>query len=606
MGASGNVSSVRRHQVLDDAGAPARVPFALATSPVMARTTGGLFVMGGVLGMTLAILMPHEGPGNRVVVAIVAIGALVFGIGLAVIGDLVHPRTHQLLVPLGTILISATIQQSTSNTAALALASFYVFVACDSSFFFSWLRAAAQIVFAVACCMIVLASRDGLPWWSGLVPSGVTIAVGAVVGVLARLASDADIDSLTGLLNRRGFDTRLHLEIARATRTGLRPALILFDLDRFKTVNDELGHRSGDAVLQKVADSWQQLLGPSRILARYGGDEFALLVPDMSEQGAIALADQMRESIAFGCSAGVTSWQPGESGSFLVSRADVGLYRAKQAGRNRTVLESSRRPPLAVELVEAIARETLDVHYQPIVSLTDGGTIVGVEALVRWKSVTQPSVSTEEVIRVAEENGLIANLDRFVLYRACRDALDIQQSVPGQSMILNVNVSGLELVEKDYVARVDEVLRATGWPADQLILEVTESVLDVNTPTAISNLGELRGRGIRIAIDDFGTGYSSLSRLKTLPTDFLKLDGSFITSITDEGEAPPLLEVIALLSVSLGLPVIAEGVENEHQAAVLASLGYSLAQGYFYGYPQSAPDIAKQLSRDAQVPLPGR
>ncbi|MFH5208413.1 putative bifunctional diguanylate cyclase/phosphodiesterase [Antrihabitans sp. NCIMB 15449] len=592
---------MRRTQRLGEAGAPARVPFALATSTVMARTTGGLFAMGGILGTVLSVLMPHDGPGNRLVVAVAAFGAVCFGLGLVVIGDRVRPSTHQILVVFGTILITVAVHQSTSNAAALSLASCYVFVACDSSFFFSWFRAAGQILFAVVCCMTVLMLRPELPWWSGLIPSGVTIAVGCVVGVLARLASDADIDSLTGLLNRRGFDRRLHLEIARATRTGLRPALILFDLDRFKTVNDELGHRSGDAVLQRVADQWQKLLGPTRILARYGGDEFALLVPDMSEQGAISLADQMREAIALGCSAGVTSWQPGESGSFLVSRADVGLYRAKQAGRNRTVLESSRRPPLAVELVEAIARETLEVQYQPIVSLVDDGQTVGVEALVRWQSLTQPSVTTEEVIRVAEENGLIGNLDKFVLYRACRDAHDFQNAVADRRLILNVNVSGLELVEKDYVGRVDEVLRATGWPAAQLVLEVTESVLDVNTPTAITNLTELRTRGIRIAIDDFGTGYSSLSRLKTLPTDFLKLDGSFITSITSEGEAPPLLEVIALLSTSLGLPVIAEGVENSHQAAVLTALGYSLAQGFYYGKPQSARGLIDSLGTPTSV-----
>ncbi|MBJ8348540.1 bifunctional diguanylate cyclase/phosphodiesterase [Antrihabitans sp. YC2-6] len=565
----------------------------------MARTTGGLYAMGGILGTTLSILMPHDGPGNRGVVAVAAFGAICFGAGLAVLGDRVRPRTHQVLVGVGTILITIACHQSTSPIAALALASFYVFAACDASFFFSWLNASVQIVFAVVCCMGVLLARGDLPWWAGLVPAGVTVAVGGVVGVLARLASDADIDSLTGLLNRRGFDRMLHLELARATRTGQRPALILFDLDRFKSVNDELGHRSGDAVLQKVADEWQQMLGGNRILARYGGDEFALLLPDMSEQAAITLADDMRERIALGCSAGVTSWQPGESGSFLVSRADVGLYRAKQAGRNRTVLESSRRPPLAVELVEAIARETLDVHYQPIVSLTDGGATIGVEALVRWTSVTQPSVTTQEVVRVAEENGLIANLDRFVLYRACRDGLELQAALPDRPLILNVNVSGLELVEKDYVGRIDEVLRATGWPAAQLVLEVTESVLDVNTPTAIANLGELRARGVRIAIDDFGTGYSSLSRLKTLPTDFLKLDGSFITSITSEGEAPPLLEVIALLSVSLGLPVIAEGVENQFQAAVLSSLGYSLAQGYYYCNPQPVKALVERLSKEA-------
>ena len=160
-----------------------------------------------------------------------------------------------------------------------------------------------------------------------------------------------------------------------------------------------------------------------------------------------------------------------------------------------------------------------------------------------------------------EENDLIASLDRFVLRRACLDAHSLQQATIDRALTRNVNVSGLELVELGYVARVDEVLQATGWPPRQLVLEVTESVLDVDTPTAIAALHELRARGIRIAVDDFGTGYSSLSRIKTRPTDFLKLDGSFTAAITSDSSAPPLLEAIALLGVALGLPVIAEGVE---------------------------------------------
>lgn len=575
----------------------------LATSTVMARTTGGLFLLGGLLGLFVTTQMP-DGPGNLAIVYGAAIAAVVFGALLLVWGERIPPRYHEGLVVVGSILITLAIYQSTGPIAALSLASFYVFVACDASFFFTWFRSILQIGFAVICCVVVLTVRDDLPWWSTIVPAGATIAVGAAVAVLGRLASDADIDALTGLLNRRGFDRALAGEIGRAGRSGTQPALVLLNLDRFSAINEQRGYRAGDLVLQSIAENWRSLIGPKHRLARYGGDEFALLLPDLTEVEAMAMTEKLRAASSTGCSAGVTSWQPGESASFLVSRADVGLYRAKQAGRNRTILESSRRPPIALELFEAIARETLDVHYQPIVSLQDGAKAVGVEALVRWSSTTQPGVTPEEVIRVAEEHDLIAKLDQLVLHHACHDAVQLQVDAV-EPLVLSVNVSGLELIEADYITRVDEVLRATGWQAHQLVLEVTESVLDVDTPAAIDTLRALRARGIRIAIDDFGTGYSSLSRLKTVPADFLKLDHSFVTAITPDADAPPLLEVIALLSVALGLPVIAEGVENEHQAHVLTDLGYLLAQGFHYGKPQSSVDIAAVLAPPAATAAQG-
>ncbi len=283
-----------------------RAPSALATSTVMARTTGALFLMGGLLGVWITALMP-EGPGNLIIVSAAALASVLFGIGLLIWGDRLHLRSHQALVTVATLLITIAIAQSTSNTAALSLATFYVFIACDAAFFFSWMMAAAQIGFAVACCMTVLASRPDLPWWSGLIASGATVAVGGVVGVLGRLASDADIDVLTGLLNRRGFDRVLNHEIARVPRSGTRPALVLFNVDRFGSINDQHGYRAGDGVLRDIAESWSDILAPKQVLARYGGDEFALLLPDTNEQGAIAITERFRTAISMGCSAGVTS-----------------------------------------------------------------------------------------------------------------------------------------------------------------------------------------------------------------------------------------------------------------------------------------------------------
>ncbi len=562
---------------------------------VMARTTGAFYVMGGALGLILTAVAPGD-EGNRPLVGSAAFVALLLGISLLIWGPRLPHWAHHLYVGTATVLVTIAVHWFPNTVGAISLAAFYVFVACDAAIFFSWRWLGAHLAFAIVCCLWVVPSR-GLPWWSGLIPAGITVGIGIVVGILTRMASNADIDVLTGLLNRRGFDRVLSNAIAHATRTGQGLALVLVDLDRFQKINDHLGHRAGDAVLQRVADTWAGLLSPDQRLARYGGDAFAVLLPNTTEQAAILLTEQLRAAVTTGCSAGVTSWQPGESGSLLVSRADVGLYRAKQAGRNRTVLESSRQLPLAVELREAIDRGTLDVQYQPIVSLTDGATrAVGVEALLRWSSQAQPEVTTEGLIRVAEEYDLISDLDELVLRRACADAARLQETFAQLDLTLNVNVSGLELAETDYADRVSGILTETGWPADQLVLEVTESELAAESDTAIANLHKLRDRGVRIAIDDFGTGYSSLSRLATLPSDILKVDQSFVAAIRSDSPAPPLLGVIAALSKSLDLQVIAEGVETEHQAAVLTELGFALAQGYHYSDSHPVSELINDLN----------
>jgi diguanylate cyclase (GGDEF)-like protein len=561
----------------------------------MAYTTGALFAVSGTLGVVIATRMP-PGPGSMTVVYGVAAAAIFVGVSLVVWGHQLRSVHHQVLAAMGTVMLTIAIYESTSPIAAVALASLYISVAIDVCVFFGWASAAAQMLFAVACCMTVLALRPGTPWWSGLVASGTTVGVGIVVGFLSRYASDANVDVLTGLPNRRGFDRALDDEIAVAARTGSGPALVVFNLDRFHAINDMHGYLAGDEVLQHTVKSWLPLLGSDDILARPDGDRFAVLLPNTTEHNALALTDNLRAAISMGCSAGVTSWQPGDSASLLVSRAEVAVYRAKLTGGNRTVLESSGRAPLAIELADAIANDAVEVLYQPIVDLADNDMVVGIEALIRWAPPSRLDVTTEEVIRVAEESGLIDELDKYVLRRACLDGHNVQSAIGDGPLTVSVNVSGLELARPGYVEGVDRVLADAGWPPGQLVLEVTESVLDLDTPTATAALHELRARGIRIAIDDFGTGYSSLSRIQTLPTDLLKLDRSFIATITNDSPTPPLLRAIALLSIALGLPVIAEGVEDAYQAATVKSLGYSFAQGFYYGRPQSCSAILAALA----------
>jgi diguanylate cyclase (GGDEF)-like protein len=576
--------------------APARARSVLATAPVMAYTTGVLFFVSGSLGVVVATRMP-TGPGNVHVVYGVAGAAVLVGVSLVVWGHQLRPVHHHALIATGTIMLTIGIYESTSPIAAVALSSLYISVAIDVCVFFTWTLAAAHMLFAVTCCMTVLALRPETPWWSGLVASGTTVGVGIVVGMLSRFASDANVDVLTGLPNRRGFDHALNDEIAVAARNRSAPALIVLNLDRFHAINDMQGYRAGDEILQHIVKSWLPLLGRDDTLARPDGDRFAVLLPNTTEQRALALADHLRATISMGCSAGVTSWQSGDSASLLVSRAEVALYRAKLTGGNRTVLESSGRAPLAIELADAIANDAVEVLYQPIVNLAECGKVVGIEALIRWAPPSRLDVTTEEVVRVAEESGLIVELDKHVLRRACLDAHTMQSAKGDGPLTVHVNVSGLELAKPGYVDGVDRVLADTGWSPRQLVLEVTESVLDLDTPTAATAaLHELRARGIRIAIDDFGTGYSSLSRIQILPPDLLKLDRSFIATITAGSPTPPLLRAIALLSNALGLPVIAEGVEDAYQAATVKSLGYSFAQGFYYGRPQSRAAIVATLA----------
>ncbi|MBJ8343788.1 bifunctional diguanylate cyclase/phosphodiesterase [Antrihabitans sp. YC2-6] len=559
-------------------------PSVFATPHVMGRTTGVLAIIASALGLVLALTMPLAPTTPYSYIAVVA--AFAIGVFMLVWGDRLSRGHYEVMVWVAIVLVTFGDRAGSSPIGAIATACDYALVAALAGFFFEFFRAMLQIVVIAFCCVVVLAVRPELPWWIGLCGASVSVMTGVTVLVMGRLASAAEIDSLTGLFNRRGFDRKLEQALGAAVRHGGSPVLLLFDIDRFQAINEARGHAGGDDALRDIAKAARKLIARTDVFARYGGDEFAVLSTTMTEHDAIALSEQIREAIPTGCSAGVTSWQKGESASYLVSRADIALYQAKRAGRNRTKLESGKWPPLAQELRDAIEQDSLDVHYQPIVRTSDR-SVVGVEALLRWQSVTRPDVKADEIIRIAEDNDLIAVLDNCVLSRACRDAKLLRGAL-GADMSLNVNVSGLELAACGYVDSVLDVLADTGWPAAQLILEVTETALEADTETAVANLRALRERGIRIAIDDFGTGFSSLGRLTELPTDMLKLDADFIAGVTATSAAPRLLSAVAAIGVALGLPVTAEGVEDEYQAAAVAALGFQYAQGFFYARPQPA------------------
>ncbi|WNG86662.1 EAL domain-containing protein [Mycobacterium sp. ITM-2016-00317] len=565
----------------------------IATPTLMARTAGACFLLGGVLVALVTTVAPAHFHSAEVQYRNAAVAAFI-GVCVLLIGARLAWWHFHLLVLSAIALITVSVNGSI-GPAAVSFATLYVFVAC-AAFFVTWRTAVVYLGLAIACCLTVLTFTPGVPRWSGVITSAVATAIGTVIVILGRIVSKAELDEVTGVPNRRGFDRAVNAEILRAPSSGRGPAVVLIAVDDYTALHDGFGDRACGALMRQLAATWQSTLAPDQVLARRGENEFALLLPGATEQSAFELTETLRADSAREFSAGVSAWDHGESASPVVERAELALRRSRSIGRGRTMVESSRLPPLALQLHDALAAETIGVRYQPVVRLADD-SVVGVEALLRWSPALGPELNAAEVVRLAEDNDLIGPLDLYVLRRACLDAGWMQQQCPEPELSLSVNVSGLELVEPGYVGRVIQTLAATGWPAGQLVLEVTESVLDVDRPASIDALLQLRRHGIRIAIDDFGTGYSSLSRLQNLSTDLLKLDAFFIASITPASSPPPLLQAVASLADALGLPVVAEGVETEHQADVLREMGCDLAQGYYFGRPQTREDVVAAIVR---------
>jgi EAL domain-containing protein (putative c-di-GMP-specific phosphodiesterase class I) len=343
------------------------------------------------------------------------------------------------------------------------------------------------------------------------------------------------------------------------------------------------------------------------MLGRYGGDEFALVMPETPVADAPTATGKLRAVMPAGLtfSGGVTEWEPGDTVALLVNRADAALSEAKRAGRNQTSLHGGNHGAEAAELSRALANQEMAVFYQPLVDLRSG-VVMGVEALVRWyrPGPSGPTlVPPDSFIPLAEATGLIDNLGRWVLETACRQAAS--WSAQGSPLVVNVNVSGRELADPAYAVRVIAILADTGLPANQLVLEVTETAFDGSSEQAVAALAELRTLGVQVAIDDFGTGYSSLSRLHRLPVDILKIDRSFVSSLPVDATRAPLVAAIIAMAGALQLSVVAEGIEAPHQARLLTALRCDEGQGYWFGRPQPAElvDLSRRpISTPVYIP----
>jgi len=434
--------------------------------------------------------------------------------------------------------------------------------------------------------------------------------------LVQKLSYDAAHDSLTGLVNRRGLYTDGQSRLAKTP--GRRRALLLLDLDKFKEVNDSLGHHAGDQLLVEVGTRLRGQLRGGDLLARLGGDEFAILLEDAGYEEAASVAENLRGRLAepFTAPAGPSAVgtltlhstvsigiarfpDDGPDLSALLRKADIAMYKAKTSGEGHHVYSDTDNADGAArlrtidELQDAITSDQLILHYQPKVNL-DTGDVHAVEALVRWDHPTRGLLYPDAFLTLVEVSGLMRAMTRLVLEMALDQAALWQGQ--GQDLTIAVNLSASSLVDDDLPDEVSTMLAARGVPPGALQLEITEEFLMADHDRARSILTRLRDGGVQISVDDFGTGYSSLSRLREMPIDELKLDRSFVLPMADDARAAALVASTIALAHSLGLRMVAEGVEIEVAYAELKRLGCDQAQGFLMSRPLPAAELDHWLS----------
>ena len=436
------------------------------------------------------------------------------------------------------------------------------------------------------------------------------------------LREQAQHDPLTGLANRTLLLERLNEALATPV-DGTHVGVLYLDVDRFKTVNDSLGHGAGDELLVGIGHRLRSTVRPQDLVARLGGDEFVVLAQDLSSAAdAAVLADRIVEALGqavevggapvfASASIGVVTAKGGRrDAAQLLRDADIAMYQAKQTGRGRSVVfhsalrtRASRRLPLETELHQALDADALRVHYQPIVRLADG-VLTGFEALVRWPHASRGFIPPDEFIPVAEETGLVSRVDDLVMRVATAQLRSWQDQHARPDLGLNVNLSAVSLHEPGLVARVVAALEASQLRPGDLTVELTETAAMRDPLVSLEACQALRSLGLRLAIDDFGTGWSNLGQLRQFPVAVLKIDRSFIQLLTTDPQGEQVVRAVLALADAYGLQVTAEGVETAAQTAALRRMGCASAQGWHLGRPVAAEGVDALLVADRLVPRP--
>jgi diguanylate cyclase (GGDEF)-like protein len=435
-----------------------------------------------------------------------------------------------------------------------------------------------------------------------------------------RLAHQALHDALTGLPNRALFEDRLDLALARAGRQSTFTAVLFLDVDRFKLINDTLGHRVGDRLLREAAERVRSAVRASDTVARFGGDEFAVLCEGLGDdRDALTIANAVHDAmrvplvlddggdLLLGASIGIALARGREARrDALLRDADAAMYRAKELGRGRIEVFDDRlrerldaRLRIERELRHGLEHGELRLAYQPVISLADG-RIGSVEALVRWHHPERGVVSPGEFLPVAEESGLIIRLGEEVLGQACRQAAHWRAELGEDAPLpINVNLAARQLGQPGFVDVVLRIVAESGVDAHDIALEITESAVIENTLLAADTLDQLKALGFTVLLDDFGTGYSSLSYLQRLPIDVLKIDRSFISALGDGRESDAIVRAIVGIAEALRIGVVAEGIETAEQASTARALGCDSAQGFHFARP-SGPEGIEALVEAAR------
>jgi diguanylate cyclase (GGDEF)-like protein len=440
--------------------------------------------------------------------------------------------------------------------------------------------------------------------------------------VQKQLIEDALHDALTGLPNRALLMERIEFAIQHAKRyPDYLYGLLFIDLDRFKAINDSLGHLMGDRLLITVANLLKECVRENDIVARLGGDEFVILLDGIqSLQDATRIGDRIQaklsspfnfdnQTVFTSASIGIVISSPEyQHSAHLLRDADIAMYRAKEKGKARYQVfdrvmydETLKIVNLENNLRLALERQEFVLHYQPIISLADN-ELVGFEALIRWQHPEKGFISPVEFIPIAEDTGLILAIGEWLLHEACQQMCRWQEQFPSlpqiNSLKMSVNVASQQLQEPEFIQKLDRVLEATGLDGRCLRLEITESVLIEPGGTIQDTLQQIRNRNIKLSIDDFGTGYSSLSYLSRFPIDNLKIDRSFVSRMTSDTENYEIVRTIITLAKTLGMDAISEGVENTQQLDRLKTLGCEFGQGYLFAKPLNPRAVESMLTRN--------